>query len=123
MRAIARFCLICCVLFITAYQLPALSVEEEKPTPAPDQSEAPKPKTKKPTKSAATSEEKTPGKPETGAKPAPPPAPQGLSRFAGTWKGKINHGLLGHVTTLASGSGHQPLMAIRSLGKQELPAK
>src|SRR4030095_9830762 len=100
MHTLPRFRLVCCVLLITTQRLPAPIVEpEEKPSPAPEQSEAPKPKTKRPTKSAATSEEQAPAKTEARAKPAPPPASPGPARFAGTWTGKINQGLLGQVRT------------------------
>jgi len=86
-------------LLIAAHDLPAPIVEEEKPTPAPEQSQATKPKTKRPTKSAAISEEQTPAKTEPRAKPPPQPASLGPARFAGTWTGKINQGVLGHVRT------------------------
>jgi hypothetical protein len=68
------------MLLFSAHRLPAPIVEEEKPTPAPEQSEAPKPKTKRPTKSAATSEEHTPAKAETRAKPASQSTSQGPAR-------------------------------------------
>jgi hypothetical protein len=84
---------------IAAHDLPAPIVEEEKPTPAPEQSAAPKPKAKRQTKPAATSEEQAPAKTEARAKTAPPPAALGPARFAGTWTGKINQGVLGHVRT------------------------
>ncbi len=96
MRTVARICLIC-LLLMTAHRLPAPIVEEEKPTPAPEQSEAPKQKHS--AKSKTTLEEEAVVKTERRAKPAPPPAMQGPSRFAGTWKGKINQGVLGHVQT------------------------
>src|SRR5262249_7318074 len=88
-------CLASCFLFIAAHRLPAPIVEpEEKPTPAPEQSKALRPKMKRPTESAP-SEEKAPAKSETRTKPAPPTASLGPARFDGTWIGKINQGLLG----------------------------
>src|SRR5713101_3175519 len=78
-------------------RLPAPIVEEEKPKPAAEQSEAPKRKHSARSTSAAQS----PAQTETKTKPAPAPAPalQGPARFVGTWTGKVNQGLLGHVQT------------------------
>jgi len=85
--------------FITSvwtHQSPAPIVEEEKPTPASEQSEAPKRKHHS-AKSAST--EQSPTQTETRTKTASAPVAQGPARFAGTWNGKINQGLLGHVST------------------------
>src|SRR5215472_10500328 len=37
MNSVARFCLICCLLLITAHRLPAPITEETTPTPSPAQ--------------------------------------------------------------------------------------
>jgi hypothetical protein len=80
---------------LTIHRLPAPIVEEEKPAPAAERPEAPK---RKPSAKPATTE-KSSAEPETRLKPAPAPVAQGPARFAGTWNGKINQGLLGHVPT------------------------
>jgi cytoskeletal protein RodZ len=80
---------------LTAHRLPAPIVEEEKSTPAAEQSEAPK--RKRSTRSTTT--EKSSAQTETRTQAAPAPVVQGPARFAGTWNGKINQGLLGHVPT------------------------
>jgi hypothetical protein len=94
MKSPLRFLILLLSIFVIAQRSPAPIVEpEEKPTPAPEHSEAPKPKTKRPSKSVATSEEEAPAKAEVRAKPAPPLAPKGPARFAGTWIGKVNFGV------------------------------
>src|SRR6266516_5119732 len=82
------------VLFlISTHRVPAPIVEpEEKPTPAPEQSEAPK--LKHSPKSKTVSEEPSSAKIETRAKPTAAPALQGPARFAGTWSGKLNSGVV-----------------------------
>ena len=84
-------------LVLTAHRLPAPIIEEERstPAPAPQQSEAPKPKHSP----RPTTTEQSSSPTETRAKPAPASASQGPARFAGTWTGKVNQGLLGHVAT------------------------
>ncbi len=92
----ARHALVVTVsILIWVNQSPAPIVEEEKPTPAAEQSEAPKRKHS----ARSTSAEQSPAQTETKTKAAPAPASQGPARFAGTWNGKINQGLLGHVQT------------------------
>lgn len=75
-------------------RLPAPIVEEEKPTPAAEESASPRRKHA----ARSTSTEQTPSaQTETKSKPAPAPVSQGPARFAGTWTGKVNQGLLGHA--------------------------
>jgi hypothetical protein len=83
-------------VFLSVNRMPAPIVEEEKPTPsqAPQQPEAPK---QKHSKRSTSSEESPSAQTVTKAKPAPAPVAQGPARFAGTWTGKVNQGLLGHV--------------------------
>jgi TonB family protein len=90
------------VLLIPAFllaapaRMPAPVVEQtETATPAPAEPEAPK--RKHPAK-AKTSESETPAKAETRSAPTAPKL-EGPARFAGTWSGKINQGLLGHQPT------------------------
>ena len=85
------------VLFlISTHRVPAPIVEpEEKPTPAPEQSGAPK--RKHSPKSKTVSEEPSSAKTETRARPTAAPALQGPARFAGTWSGKINSGIVGNI--------------------------
>jgi hypothetical protein len=84
------------VVFISLWvdRLPAPIVEEEKPTPAPEQKE---PSKRKRSKSITT--EQSSAQTETRTKAAPAPGLQGPARFAGTWNGKVNQGLPGHVPT------------------------
>jgi cytoskeletal protein RodZ len=81
-------------ILIWADRLPAPIVEEEKPKPAAEQSEAPK--RKRSTRSTTTEKSSAQTETRTQAKPAPA---EGPARFAGTWNGKVNQGLLGHVPT------------------------
>src|SRR5438874_13057901 len=94
MKLVSRICLICCLLSATAHRLPAPIVEtEEKPTPAPEQSEAPQPKEKHSRAKSTTSSNEPLTKPE----PRPARTREGPARFAGTWTGRINQGILGNV--------------------------
>ena len=121
MRTVAQFCLTCFLLLITVQRLPAPIVEpEETPPPPSEQSETPKQKHS--AKSKPTSEEQAVVKTEMRAKPAPPPAPQGPARFAGTWKGKINQGVLGHVqTTFVVDPGATSIELSHNLGGGKRP--
>jgi len=121
MRTIAKLCLIYCLLLITAHHLPAPIVEpEEKPTPAPQQSKAPKPNHS--TKPETALEEQPSAKIEKRAQPAPRPAVQGPPRFAGTWTGKINQGVLGHVkTSLTIDTNATSIQLSRNLGGSSKP--
>ena len=84
--------------FLTAAErLPAPIVEEEKATPAPATEQAEAPKKKHSKKSTSTAEQSPSPQSETKKKPAP--VMSGPARFAGTWTGKVNQGLLGHVET------------------------
>jgi cytoskeletal protein RodZ len=94
-------------------RLPAPIVEEEKSTPAPEQSEAPK--RKRSTKS--TTAEKSSMQTETKTKVETAPVVQGPAKFAGTWTGKVNQGLLGHVpTTVTVDSNANSVELNRNLG-------
>jgi len=94
MKCISRICLICCLLAGTAHRLPAPIVEtEEKATPAPEQSEAPKPKEKHSRAKLTTQS----NEPETKSEPRGARTREGTARFAGTWIGRINQGILGNV--------------------------
>ncbi len=79
------------LLLITAHRLPAPIQEvPESPTPAPaEQAKAKKTQSKSKT---IESEPKT----KSASKPSAAPAPQGPARFAGTWTGTINQGMLGN---------------------------
>jgi TonB family protein len=108
--------------FICVNRLPAPIVEEqEKPTPVPEQSEAPAKKTKHSTKarpSAVESSEKS----ETRPTATPAPALNDLSRFAGTWQGKVNQGLLGHTpTTLMVNSAATSVELSHNVGGKTRP--
>jgi hypothetical protein len=92
------FCLALVVLATTP-QLPGPIVETpEKPTPAPEQSEAPKIKVKHSTKARPTGVESS-AKSETHPVATPKLALEVPARFAGTWSGKMSQGLLGHTQT------------------------
>lgn len=75
-------------------RLPAPIVEEEKPKPAAEQSEAPKRKRSKRSTTTGQPSAQT----ETRTQTTPAPAAEGPARFAGTWSGTINQGVLGDVT-------------------------
>jgi hypothetical protein len=88
------FLLVALSILITAHWSPAPIVETpESPTPAPEQQAKLKKAQSKP--EAVESEPKTKSVTKSSATPAPP----GPARFAGTWKGKVNQGLLGHTPT------------------------
>ena len=90
MKAIARFFVVAVILLIGAHRLPApISEVPESPTPAPEGQAKPKKPLSKPI--AVESKAKT----KSEAKPSATPAPQGPARFAGTWTGTINQGILG----------------------------
>jgi hypothetical protein len=116
-----RLLLVVVALLITAHQLPAPIVEpEEKPTPAPEQSKAPKPKHS--IKPEAAFEDQPSAKIEKRAQPTPRPAIQGPARFAGTWTGKINQGVLGHVkTSLTIDTNATSIQLSRNLGGSSKP--
>jgi TonB family protein len=88
--------LILVLLLAAPARMPAPVVEQtETATPAAAEPEAPK--RKHPAK-AKTSESETPARAETRSAPTAPKL-EGPTRFAGTWSGKINQGLLGHQPT------------------------
>ena len=91
----ATFCLF--VSLLTLQESPAPIVEEEKPTPAPSAAQSEAPKRKHSSKSKAVSEEPSSAKIETRARPTAAPTLQGPARFAGTWTGKINSGVVGNI--------------------------
>jgi hypothetical protein len=82
------------IIFCWVDRLPAPIVEEEKPTPTPERTE---PSKRKRSRSITTDQSSV--QTETRTKVAPAPGLQGPARFAGTWNGKVNQGLLGHVPT------------------------
>src|SRR5256885_11625125 len=86
------------VFLRTTHRVPEPIVEEQKSTPAPEQSEAPK----RTHSTRSTTTDKSSAQIETRAQAAPAPGSQGPARFAGTWSGKVNQGLLGHVPTTLS---------------------
>ena len=93
---------------------PAPIVEEEKTTPAPAQSEAPKRK-----HSAKSTTESS----SAGTRTKSPPTPQGPARFAGTWNGKVNQGLLGHIQSSVTVDANATSVALsHSLGGNTRPA-
>jgi outer membrane biosynthesis protein TonB len=108
-------------LVLTAHRLPAPIVEEEKPTPAPapQQSEAPKRKHS----ARSTTTEQSSAQTETKTKAASAPVSRGPARFAGTWTGKVNQGLLGHVaTSLTVDANASSVELSRNLGGSTRPA-
>jgi len=92
----ASFIVVTVVLILVwVDRLPAPIVEQEKPRPTAKQSEAPKQKRSK--KSTTTGQPSAQA--ETRTRTTPAAAVEGPARFAGTWSGNVNQGLLGHVPT------------------------
>lgn len=88
-----RILLVTIFTLLWLYRLPAPIIEQED-KPAPEKSGAPKPKrATKPTEDSALAQT------ETRVKTSRASVSQGPARFAGTWSGKINQGLLGHVAS------------------------
>jgi hypothetical protein len=101
-----------------ADRLPAPIVEEEKPTPAAERTELSKRK-----RSRSITTEQSSGQTETRTKAAPAPGLQGPARFTGTWTGKVNQGLLGHVpTSVTVDSTATSVELNRNLGAGTRPA-
>ena len=114
-------------LLIGSHRLPApISEITESPTPAPEQSATPKSKrTIKPKVSSESSESST--RRQT---PLPPPKAQATAkpeRFAGSWNGTLNRGLLGDVNyTLvvnAAGTSVKEICNSCSAGASDRPAR
>lgn len=107
--------LLCLVaLLLTTLRLPAPILEEDKPTPPPQEEQA-KPKIKH-TKKAKSEEHEATRTAAKAAEPKPEPL-TGPARFAGPWTGKINQGLLGHVSsTLTVDSGASSVELSKNLG-------
>lgn len=84
MRTVAKFLLVCCLLFFAAHRLPA-PITEENPTPAPEQSAKPKAKRTSTPKTSENSESST--KRQTASSPQIHPT-QNPTPFAGTWVAK-----------------------------------
>jgi cytoskeletal protein RodZ len=105
LSAAFRLLLMVSVLLITAHRLPAPIVEEEKPTPAAEQSAKPKPKpTIKPKATRENSESAT--RRQTSS-PPPKTQPTQQNRFSGTWNGIINCGPGGDIEhTIAIDTAH-----------------
>src|SRR5256885_8054873 len=100
MHRAARFCLLCCLLFITAHRLPA-PISEENPTPALEKSVRPRPKrvAKPPTESSTSTHSRT--------ATAPAAAPI-QNKFDGSWTGTLpNLPFVGNVdfTLFVTGNG------------------
>ena len=92
MNRLRHLLLATCLLLITPHRLPAPIQEiPESPTPAPEDEAKPKKAQSKPR--AAESEQKTKSAP----KPSGAAMPSGPARFAGTWTGTINQGILGNI--------------------------
>src|ERR1043166_5645606 len=91
--------LIVALVLATAHRLPAPIVEsEEKPTPAAQQSEAPKRKhAAKPKLNAEESEAASKRHEVRSATRTKTPRPENKSRCAGVWTGMLNFGLLGNA--------------------------
>src|SRR6266481_903351 len=87
MHMVERFCLVCCLLFITAHRLPA-PISEESPTPAPVQSAKPKLKRVSKPKVANENAEGAVTSPKRTIAPAATP---NQNRFDGTWVGTLNN--------------------------------
>lgn len=101
-------------IFLSVDRLPAPIVEEEKPTPATGQPETPKRE-----RSRSTATEQSSAQTERNPKGAEP-ASQGPARFAGTWSGKVNQGLLGHIpTTLTVDANATSVQLSHNLGRWE----
>jgi hypothetical protein len=100
------------LLLVSAPRLPAPIVEsDEKPTPKPAQSEAPR----SAPKHSRKSEVKSSG--------TESPPSHGPVRFAGSWTGKISQGLLGHTpTTLAVSSDATSVTLSHNFGGGSKPA-
>lgn len=82
---------------ISAHRLPAPIVEpEEKPTPAAEESEAPKRKHSTKPKTTSSDAEQAKAQPSPSAAPARS-LPSGPAKFAGTWSGRINQGIIGNI--------------------------
>jgi hypothetical protein len=93
MHMVGRFCLICCVFFLSAHRLPGPIVEES-PTPANEAHTKPK---KQHASGAAATKSPSPNQSRTAIiLPAKP-----TKRFAGTWSGTVNvpNPLVGGNTT------------------------
>ena len=100
-------------------RLPAPIVEVEKPTPTAEQSEAPKRKRSKRSTTTGQPSAQT----ETRTQATPAPAVEGPARFAGTWNGRVNQGLLGHVPTTVTVDPTATLVELnRNLGGGTRPA-
>jgi hypothetical protein len=91
----ARFFLIPSLFLITAARLPAPIQEiPESPTPTPAVARASEPK-KSPSKPKPKASAEAAAKPQI--KASATPAETGTARFAGTWSGTINQGILGDI--------------------------
>ncbi|PYJ27356.1 MAG: hypothetical protein DMF24_02990 [Verrucomicrobia bacterium] len=85
--------LIATLLVVTAHHVPAPIVEEEKPTPAPASKEESKPKKTRPKSKSV----ETGSRAKSLSKSSQTLSLQGPARFAGTWSGMINQGVLGDI--------------------------
>jgi hypothetical protein len=90
----SRFLILCLLVFVlSSLQLPAPIVEDEKPTPAPASKEESKPKKTRPKSKSV----ETGSRAKSQSKSSQTLSLQGPARFAGTWSGMINQGVLGEI--------------------------
>jgi hypothetical protein len=103
-----RFLFVLVSILMIAHRSPAPIVEEEKSTPAPEEQTT---KSKSKRKSVENSEANQPAE-ATKREPSKP-----RERFAGTWTGKINQGIIGDVVfTLTFTAGGSQVTDHTSLG-------
>jgi hypothetical protein len=114
LRCTFCFSLVVALLFVTAHRLPAPIQEvPESPTPTPEQQAKPK-KTQSKSK-AIESESKAKSAPKASATPML----QGPARFAGTWTGTINQGILGDIPITLVVNSEGTSLVLKWSGGQE----
>ena len=119
MRFVAQICLIWSVMFVTAHRLPAPIVEEEKSTPPAAVEEQTAKRSSKANRRSTEAPEES--KPAEATKPKEPSKPR--ERFAGTWTGRINQGVVGDVVfTLTFTAGGSQVTEHSSFGTYTHPA-
>ncbi len=123
MKLLPRSLMLFAVIWLLMTQRLPAPIQEvsESPTPAPvsEMTATPIAKLKASKTKAKAAETESAEKERSSTKVAPisAPAHQGPARFAGTWSGKINQGLLGHTpTTLKVDSAATSVELSRNLG-------